>query len=246
MGLFSSHYFSLFRQGLVYAHVVSALLSLVVAPLAMWVQKGGVAHRRWGKLYFWGMFVANMSALVLLVYRFNVFLLGVTVISFYAAIMGYRVLYRKRPHEGRGANWVDWLVTGVMGVVGVWLVVTPLASLVGIELMPVPLSDVPFVLAILPLVFGVMAVQAAVSDVRCYIDPPTDRNYWWYAHMNSMLSSYIGLTTAFMVQQVGPRMPEAVAWLVWVLPAVVGSMGISRWIGHYRQMFEGQRVAVGD
>ena len=64
MGLFSSYYFSAVHQGLVYTHVLGALLSLVVAPIAMIVHKGGQAHRRWGKLYFWGMFVTNGTAFV--------------------------------------------------------------------------------------------------------------------------------------------------------------------------------------
>ncbi|MDQ3248950.1 MAG: DUF2306 domain-containing protein, partial [Chloroflexota bacterium] len=79
---------------LIVTHVLAALLALVIAPIAMATQKGGQNHRRWGKVYFWAMFVANGGALILLAWRFNIFLFGVTILSFYSALSGYRVIYR--------------------------------------------------------------------------------------------------------------------------------------------------------
>ena len=54
-----------------------------------------------------------------------------------------------------------------------------------------------------------------------------------------MVSSYIGLFTALMVQQVGPRMPGNIAWVVWVAPMLIGSPLLSRWIAAYRRKFAG-------
>lgn len=238
MGLFSSHYFSLFHQGLVFTHVLAALFSLIVAPAAMYVKKGGLAHRRWGKGYFWGMIVANLSALVLLTYRFNVFLLGVTIISLYGALFGYRVLYRKRPDKGQEPNWFDWSLGIVTFFSGLMLIAWSVAAYFGTTLAGPPLgNDVSLVVILLPLAFGLMITSSTANDLYRFIRPDNDKNRWWYDHMNAMLGSYIGLTTALMVQQVGPRMPDHIAWVVWILPAIIGSVGISRWISHYRHKF---------
>jgi hypothetical protein len=55
--------------------------------------------------------------------------------------------------------------------------------------------------------------------------------------MERMLGSYIGLTTALMVQQVGPRLPENVSWLAWVAPTALGVPLIVMWINRYRRKF---------
>lgn len=238
MGLFSSQYYSVLHQILIYIHVLTALLSLVVAPVAMLVQKGGRNHRRWGKVYFWGMFVTNTSAFVLLTYRFNIFLLGVTIISLYGAIVGYRVLYRKRPDQGQGATWLDWSVSLVTLAAGLLLISWSVAAMFGQTIAGLPLgNDAPLVVILLPFGFGVMIVSNAASDLYRFIRPTQDRHQWWYDHMNGMVGSYIGLTTALMVQQVGPRLPENIAWLVWILPGILGGVGLSRWIAYYRQQF---------
>jgi hypothetical protein len=49
----------------------------------------------------------------------------------------------------------------------------------------------------------------------------------------------IGLFTALMVQQVGPQMPDAYAWIVWVAPTAIGSPLLARWIAAYRRQFAG-------
>ena len=34
-------------------HILAGVLALFIAPVAMIVQKGGAAHRRWGWVYYW-------------------------------------------------------------------------------------------------------------------------------------------------------------------------------------------------
>lgn len=238
MGLFTSHYFSITHQILVIVHVLSALLSIVVAPLVMWVKKGGKVHRQWGKVYFWGMFVANTTAIVLLFYRFNIFLLGVTVLSFYGAVTGYRVLYRKRPLSGSGPHWFDWSAAVVTLLTGLALLGWGVWAMLGNRPFGLPSGgNVPIILIIFPIIFGIIISSNAITDLRNFIQPSNDKQWWWYYHMDRMLGSYIGLTTALMVQQVGPRLPQNIAWVVWILPAVIGTVAISRWINSYKQQF---------
>ena len=50
-------------------HIGAGFLAFVVAPAALVTAKGGVAHRRWGKLYFWSMAVVALTAVVLALWR---------------------------------------------------------------------------------------------------------------------------------------------------------------------------------
>ena len=49
-----SHY------GLIF-HVTAGVIGFFVAPAAMITIKGGLWHRRWGKVYFWAMTAATVS-----------------------------------------------------------------------------------------------------------------------------------------------------------------------------------------
>src|SRR5215470_2617202 len=97
-----------FMPTLRWIHIAAGMLALFVAPGAMATVKGGPAHRRWGKIYFWAMATVAVTALALAAWRPNYFLLMVAVFSFYLAFSGYRALYRKRP-DGVGA--LDWTAT---------------------------------------------------------------------------------------------------------------------------------------
>jgi uncharacterized membrane protein YfcA len=88
-------------------HIVMGYIALVVAPGAMLTQKGGVWHRRWGKIYFWAMAGVALTAVLLSLIRPNVFLLLLAVFSLYQAFSGYRVLSRKLPQRGQQATPLD-------------------------------------------------------------------------------------------------------------------------------------------
>lgn len=244
MDLFSSYYYSDLHQALIMTHVLGAILSLFVAPLAMVVKKGKTAHRRWGKIYFWGMFITNMSAFWLLYWRFNIFLLGVTFLSFYGAVSGYRVVYRKRPLGQPASSLLDWLPAGLAALGGATLILFALSGIFFGRMPGVPLGEnVPVVFIILSLVFGSMVTGNAISDIRHFVQPKkaSDKLWWWYYHMDRMLGSYVALFTALMVQQVGPRLPGSVAWMVWIAPGIIGSIGITYWIKSYRRKFAGRK-----
>ena len=89
-------------------HISAGTLALFVAPAAMLTVKGGRAHRRWGKIYFWSMAVVAATALVLGLWRPQIFLALLAVFSFYMAFSGYRVLFRKRLVQGQRSGPMDW------------------------------------------------------------------------------------------------------------------------------------------
>jgi len=88
-------------KSLLGVHIAAGATAFLMAPLALASAKGGKAHRRWGKIYFWAMAVVGSTALVLSLYRPILFLALVAVFSFYAAFSAYRVLFHKNLPKGQ-------------------------------------------------------------------------------------------------------------------------------------------------
>src|SRR5690606_19671681 len=105
-----------FVKFLIYSHVAAGAISLITAPVAMAVAKGGRVHRIAGKISFWSMVYLFVSALILGTYHWKPFLLMVSVLSFYLVYSGYRTLYQKQLHLGKGVKWFGWVVASVCGV----------------------------------------------------------------------------------------------------------------------------------
>lgn len=204
-------------------HIAAGTLALGLAPLAMLTVKGGQAHRRWGKIYFWSMTVVAATAAVMALWRPQIFLALLAVFSFYLAFTGYRTLSRKRPAQGERATGLDWTaalltfaVSGTMAVLGF---IRPGAAWQR--------------LGIVPVVFGILGMVLAGIDIKRFARPPADRNAWWFAHMGGMLGSYIAAVSAFSVVNF-TFLPTGARWL-W--PTVIGTPLIAAWITYYRIRF---------
>ena len=171
---------------LVLTHVGAGVTALLCAPVAMLTRKGGGAHRLWGRVYFWAMFVIFITALALLVFRPNVFLFFISVLSFYGAFSGVRSLRRKRPARGQRATRLDWAAAGGAAVAGGSFIVWGLAPFVGLTL-----SDVPTAFSVLGIVFGVALGRDALADLRSFRRPDPDPMWWWTYHLERMVGSYL-------------------------------------------------------
>ena len=191
------------------------MLALVLAPLAMLTVKGGRAHRRWGKIYFWSMLVVASTAAVLALWRPQIFLALLAVFSFYLAFTGYRALSRKRPTHGERARAGDWAAALVTFAASAALAVLGLVR-------PGPSWER---LGVVPVVFGVLGMVLAGVDLARFARPPADPRAWWFAHMGGMLGSYIAAVSAFSVVNF-TFLPTAVRWL-WPT-----ALGISIWIAY--------------
>lgn len=203
-------------------HILSGGVGLFVAPGAMLTHKGGLWHRRWGKAYFWSMVVVVLTAVLLSLVRFNLFLLLIAVFSFYLAFSGYRALYRQTPQQRAGSG--DWGAAVLMSAGG--------ASLIGYGIYLLLIIQIAS-FGIVAIVFGGIGLAAAVSDVRSFLRPPTDKRAWWFSHMSSMLAAYIATVSAFSVVNFH-FLPTVARWL-W--PTVVGSIVIAVWTRYYREKF---------
>jgi len=209
-------------------HIAAGMLALALAPLAMLTVKGGPAHRRWGKIYFWSMAVVASTAVVLALWRPQIFLALLAVFSFYLAFTGYRVLSRKRPAQGERAGALDWAAAVATFAASAALAIFGLAR-------PAPSWER---LGVVPVVFGMLGMVLAGLDLARFARPPADPRAWWFAHMGGMLGSYIAAVSAFSVVNL-TFLPTAARWL-W--PTILGVPLISLWIAYYRVRF---RSAAG-
>jgi uncharacterized membrane protein len=210
-------------------HILAGMTALLVAPVAMVTAKGGRAHRRWGKVYFWMMAVVASTALPLGFWRPNYFLMLIAVFSFYFAFRGYRALLRNRP-DGDTAAPLDWAASLVTFVASGALIV------LGI-LKPSPLW---VTLAPVAIVFGIGGAGAAAFDMWRFVRPSTERMAWWFGHMAGMLGSYIATVSAFSVVNFD-FLPTVTRWL-W--PSVLGTPLIVLWIVYYKLRFSRRAKAA--
>jgi uncharacterized membrane protein len=210
-------------QALRILHIVSGMVALFLAPAAMLTLKGGLAHRRWGKLYFWMMAVVAASAMVLSVYRPILFLGLVAVFSFYFAFRGYRRVLRKN----LAPTMIDWAASLVM--------VAGSVGLIGVGAYPPTGQYLPA--PAVSMVFGGVGLLISGMDIWRFVRPPEDENAWLFLHMSGMLASYIATVSAFSA--VNFRFLPIV--LRWLWPTLVGVPAIFVWIGVYRKKFEKEK-----
>lgn len=245
--LYASNYYSTIHYILIVAHVTLALVALIAGPIPMIVRKGGINHQRVGKVYMWSMIISLLLAIALLFFRFNVFLAGITALSLNGVVTGVRALHRKRAQQNNFV-WFDTSFAILALLSGVALLVFGILTGIGISSSWIPSGGESagggnVVLTILPMIFGFVIVTDAMKDLRSLRVPSTDRNWWWYYHMERMLGSYIALATALAVQQVGPRLPDSVMWISWIAPSAIGSPLIAVWIKNYRKEFSKHQTA---
>ena len=212
-------------------HIACGVTAFVCAPVALATVKGGPAHRRWGKIYFWAMAGVAATALVLSIMLPIVFLALVAVFSFYAAYTAYRVLYLKKLAQGiTKPKWYDWAAGGV----------TFLASL-ALALFGAFRPAVVGNMGIVSIVFGFLGMRLAYGTLKMLWKPPAEKMFWWYRHMGGMIGSYIAAMTAFSSVNLGQFFGNA--WWVWLWPTMIGVPVIFFWTAKYKKKFAPKTVA---
>ena len=202
---------------------MSGFVAFFMAPAALATRKGGPAHRRWGKFYFWSMVVVAVTALIASLIQPNYFLAFLSVFSFYLAFSGYRVLFRKYPRDGAGPKPMDWTGAVAALIVGIFL------TILGI----IRPGVVWMQLGLVAVIFGVLGIILAGVELKSFLYPSRDARSWWYSHMTGMLCSYIAAVSAFSVTNFH-FLPELVRWF-W--PSAIGFPLIIFWIVYYKRKF---------
>jgi uncharacterized membrane protein len=216
-------------------HAAAGSVALLVAPLAMMVRKGASWHRRWGKIFFYGMVVVCCTAIFLAVlHPHNFWLALVSVFSFHLVASGYRSLYLKKLHEGLKPVTLDLWLHGVAALFNGGLLIWGLSHL---------LMGVKNNLAMVYTVFGLIGMGMVVLHVGKFYRRKHDKREWFFGHISGMLGGYIATLSAFSAVNFGRWFPWMPVWLVWLWPTILGAPLIALWSLYYRKQFaKGVRV----
>ena len=190
-------------------HIIGGFVALITGFIASITAKGKTRHRQSGRLYFWGMTVVFVTAIVIGIARERWFLFMVGFFSYYLVVRGYRILYLKKLGAGQSARWIDWGVAGI-------------AMTFGLALLVWSFLGAPKGIAPVALVFGVISMGFAARDIQLFVIGPKLKNHWVFGHITSMGAGYIATWTAFVVTNVH-FLPPAVVWLA---PTAVGTVCI--------------------
>ena len=85
-------------SSLIVLHITGGTAGLISGSIAASVQKGNKVHRISGKVFFFGMLAASLSALIIswLPNHHSIFLFAVGGFTFYMVTTGYRIVFLKR------------------------------------------------------------------------------------------------------------------------------------------------------
>jgi hypothetical protein len=202
-------------------HISSGTIALIMAPLALITSKGGSAHRRWGKIFFWCMAILAATALIMSVRSGNIFLTMVAVFSFYLAASGYRSLYRRHINSFSDVQFIDWILVILSGLFC-------LAMLVFGFILIFTNSNLTF--GIISMVFGFIGTRSVMVDVKSFRIVGFHKKNWLYFHMGNMMGAYIATLSAFSAVNFS-FLPGVLRWL-W--PTIVGVPLLILYIRKYR------------
>ncbi len=219
-------------------HIAGGVVAFVCAPVALISAKGGKTHRRWGKIYFWGMADVAVTAMILSLALPIFFLAMVAVFSFYAAFYAYRILFLKDLYKGGRPKAVDWIAAGITVVSSLLLLVSgflfPYRMHVGV------IHVAGHAISIVSVVFGIIGIRLGVGSLMSFLKPSKEKMFWWFDHMQGMMASYIAAMTAFSAVNLSHWF--GAAWWVWLWPTILGVPMISLWTRYYKKKFAPKRA----
>lgn len=207
-------------------HISAGAVAFVVAPIALIVKKGGPAHRKWGKVFFWAMATIGSTAVIMAPMHSNQFLMMLGVFSFYLAFKGYRSVFRKQVWKTKKTAFIDWFFTILNLVFSLGLLI-------------LGFKELPEAFGIIAIVFGGLGTWLGLKDIREFINPSSDPKAWFFNHMTGMIAAYIAAVSAFSAVNMN-FLPTVLQWL-W--PTLIGSPLLIIWIRSYKEKFsKGKKI----
>ena len=202
-----------------FIHIISGTVGLLSGTLNMINKKGNKLHKQIGQIFFYGMLINGISALVVAGIHFNVFLFIVGIFSIYMLSTAQRFLFLREIYTGQKPKNGDWIVTYSMLLFGLCFMIYG-GTLVAFS------KNFGIVL----LVFGIISLLMVKQDIAIYRGNIKNTNYWLLIHISRMIGTYIASITAFLVVN-NTILPGLVVWLA---PTVLLTPLIFYWINKYK------------
>ncbi len=166
----------------IFIHVLFGIIAIFIAIIPYASEKGGIVHRRYGRIFLFLIAVVVLTALNgVLFFRDRPFLTVVTLLSFYTSYSGYRVLKTKE----KGFQSIDF---------GVMLLVFSIALYFVYNIKTANLLwDKKVIYYLLGYVFAIVGF-----DILRFFLPNliTIKKFWLYEHIYKITASFTALISA--------------------------------------------------
>lgn len=192
----------LFIKISLFIHVFAGSSAILTGLIAILLKGNTPRHKKAGIIYFWCMTVIFVTGTYLSVFRNNIFLLCISVFSYYACLSAYRILKHK---SFKGASKADWLIEGTGLISFLGLITLGILALIN--------NEDKFI-ALIPFTFGLIGLRGVQQKVKLYLKGPQEKLFWLKFHIGNMIGSYIAAITAFLVNQ-SEHIPvhQTILWL---------------------------------
>lgn len=196
--------------GLLLIHVLCGSVSMSCSIAAIITRKGSAQHRKYGGYFFYGMTGIFLTAVPMAIIKSNLFLLLISVFSYYLAYTGMR--YAKRRESS--ASRVDWLLSILMIVASI--------SMITIGLFKYNFGTYQGQVLIM---FGLLGAGFGLNDFSLFLTKDIPYSIRISRHLGAMLGGTIAAYTAFLVTNVDFNPPI----VLWLGPTIVFTPFIVYW-----------------
>lgn len=197
-------------QILLVVHILSGILALISAAMAVVSKKGQKLHILTGRTYFWSMLMIFLTALPMAVLTSDIFLFLISIFSFYLAFSGRRFAQNRTGVPKK----IDWASVGLLllSALGMFL----LAGWYFLE------DNSQYIILT---VFGIISIAIGGLDLSHFRHNSATGKVRISRHLTNMLGGTIAVITAVLVVNVNIQ-PQ---WIVWILPTAVITPVIFWW-----------------
>ena len=195
---------------LIVIHASLGTIALISGAIAMLTKKGGLYHKKVGKVFYYSMLWCGISAIIIAVLpnHESGFFIAVGVFSLYFNIAGKRALQFRKPNHN---FQIDIWISIIMLFTGVLMILLPVIS--------------SGVLHVILAVFGAVGAVFACRDLYVFKHKNLATSKWLALHLSKFIGAYISAATAFIV--VNQIIPGVLGWF---LPGILGGCVIAYWI----------------
>lgn len=205
---------------LIYIHAFFGGLGLITGMISIFVKKGGINHKKAGKIFSYSMIISSTISLfvALMPNHKNQFLFLIGIFTIYMVLSGNRALSLRSKIKSKADN-IDKSISGIMLITSIVMIV------IGIIGMIINTSTIN----ILYLFFGGFGILLSLSDFKNFKTFTTNKNTWIKSHIGRMVGALIASITAFLLA--GLNMTTV---LVWIMPTIIGTAYIIYWSKKYK------------
>ena len=197
---------------LIYIHAFFGGIGLLTGIGSIFVKKGGLLHKRMGKLFSIGMITSSLISLPIcwMPQHQNIFLCLIGLFTIYLVIAGNRVLTFKTKAK---ADITDFIISGSMLFFSIIMVSLGIyCQLNNIE------NGILFTF------FGGFGLYMTIKDFIFYKNVSEMKKQWLSKHIGKMIGALIASITAFIVAGIG--IGNVIAWMT---PSILGTIYILYW-----------------